>query len=223
MGDFATGWRKYEWRWRDQQLEQFKREFAQPVWLGGQDIAGRTILLHAEQGLGDTIQFSRYAKQVAALGATVVMEVPPALVSLLAHVEGVSHLVARGEPLPAFDYHCALLSLPLAFDTRLETIPAEVPYLHSESERVGAWRARLGHIPQPLIGLVWSGRSTHINDRNRSIPLADFLGLVAGPAQFVGLQKEVRAADEPLLRERQDIRHLGDEIDCAIVQTRVAW
>ncbi len=213
MGDFASGWRKYEWRWRDMQLEPFKRTFGQPLWLGKAPLAGKTILLHAEQGLGDTIQFARYATYAAKRGANVVMEVPPALLSLLTRLEGVSHLVGCGEPLPPFDYHCPLLSLPLAFDTRLDSVPAAVPYLCNEPERVAAWRLRLGDDGRPRVGLVWSGSVTHKNDRNRSIPLQALLPLLEAKAQFVSLQKDVRPADQAVLRERGDIQHIGEQLE----------
>jgi hypothetical protein len=193
-------------------LANVRRDFAQPLWLGEFDIAGKTVLLHAEQGLGDTIQFCRYAEKVAARGASVLMEVPPALLSLLAQVEGVRQLIGRGEPLPPFDCHCPLLSLPLAFDTRSDSIPAQVPYLRSEPERVGAWRRRLGDGKLPRVGLAWSGSATHLNDTNRSIPLEDFARVVCPEAQFVSLQKDVRAADERVLIGRRDVRHLGSEL-----------
>ena len=180
--------------------------------LGEPAIAGKTILLHAEQGLGDTIQFSRYAKFVAAQGARVVLEVQAPLRPLLAQVDGVSQLLVRGEALPAFDYHCPLLSLPLAFQTRIDNIPAEVPYLHSDPDRVRKWEVRLGPRMLPRVGLTWSGRAAHANDSNRSIALGDFAGLVCLHAQFVSLQKDLRAGDAQII-ERRGIKHFGDELD----------
>ena len=160
LGDFAEGWRKYEWRWGDEQFKGAKRHFAQPLWLGESDIAGRTILLHAEQGFGDTLQFCRYAKLVAALGATVVLEVQPSLVSLLSRLDGVTRAVARGAQLPAFDCHCPLLSLPLALNTRLDSIPAEVPYIRSDPQLVRQWQDRLGERKLPRVGLYGSAART---------------------------------------------------------------
>ena len=212
IGDFEVGWRKYEWRWRTEQFEPLKRDFEQPLWLGQQPIAGKTVLLHAEQGIGDTLQFCRYAERVAALGAAVVMEVQPPLRSLLSSLRGVSQLAVRGKPLPRFDYHCPLLSLPLAFQTTLASAPAEVPYLHSDPSRVRQWRERLGATTQPRVGLAWAGRAGQGNDQNRSIPLADFVGLVSRGAQFVSLQKELRPGDQELLSARRDVRHVGDEL-----------
>lgn len=213
LGDLEKGWRAHEWRSQVAQLEKAQRDFKQPLWLGEEPLAGKTILLHAEQGLGDTLQFCRYARLVASQGATVLMEVQPWLKSLLAKVEGVSQLLVSGETLPAFDYHCPLLSLPLAFKTTLASIPAEVPYLDSDPITVSKWRGKLGEQTLPRVGLVWSGSTTHRNDQNRSIPLADFARLVSDQFQLVSLQKEVRAADKLVLDERQDIQYFGDDLN----------
>jgi hypothetical protein len=113
----------YEWRWKREKTALKQRNFSQPLWLGTEDIVGKTLLLHAEQGLGDTIQFCRYAKLVKALGARVILEVPKALLGLLSGLEGVDELIEKGKALPAFDCHCPLLSLPLAFKTDLTNIP----------------------------------------------------------------------------------------------------
>jgi hypothetical protein len=182
------------------------------LWRGEQAIAGKTLLLHAEQGLGDTIQFCRFAKLAAARGATVLMELQLPLESLLADLDGVSSVLAQGETLPAFDYHAPLLSLPRAFDTRLDRIPAAIPYLHADPIHVGEWEAKLGDKALPRIGLAWSGSAEHKSDQKRSIPLAQMAELVSGHAQFVSLQKELRAADRVTLSERHDIRHFGDEL-----------
>lgn len=211
-GDFERGWREYEWRGRNDRLNPWKRDFSQPPWLGGQPIAGRTILLHAEQGLGDTIQFCRYARLVAERGATVLLEVQPPLRPLLEGLRGVSRLLTQGEALPAFDCHTPLLSLPLAFDTRLDSIPADVPYLGSDPERVDEWRARLGPRLLPRVGLTWSGTLGHKNDHNRSIPLAQCAGLLPGGVQAVSLQKDLRASDAATLEARGDILHFGDAL-----------
>jgi len=213
MGDFAEGWRQQEWRWRDEQFDSPKRDFAQPLWLGESAIAGKTVLLHAEQGLGDTVQFCRYAKLVAAKGATVLLEVPPALEPLLAQLDGVNQLLRKGEPLPAFDYHCPLLSLPLAFNTRLDNIPADIPYLYSDPARVGQWQAKLGPETVSRIGLMWAGNAAHKNDHNRSIALLEFVTLVSGQAQFVSLQKELRPGDDKILSQRPQLHHFGDELN----------
>src|SRR5262249_51226211 len=155
------------------------RDFQSPLWLGAEPLQGRTILLHSEQGLGDTLQFCRYAKQVAALGANVVLEVPPSLQPLLANLDGAARVLAYGDTLPLFAYHCPLLSLPLAFRTELDSIPDGVPYLRSDAARVQAWRQRLGAKTKPRIGLVWSGSLVNRNDHNRSVALTQLLPLVS--------------------------------------------
>ncbi len=213
LGDLVRGFDKHEWRWETEQHRSAKRNFLQPLWTGSDDVAGKTVLLHAEQGFGDTIQFCRYAPQVAARAARVVLEVQEPLRALMATLPGMAQIVSRGETLPEFDMHCPLLSLPCAFATRLETVPNATPYLHASAEAVASWKRRLGVRDRPRIGLAWSGRPTHKNDHNRSIDLAVFLHILAGlNATFVSLQRDVRAADGVALRERGDIIHFGDEL-----------
>jgi tetratricopeptide (TPR) repeat protein len=196
IGDFADGWREYEWRWETEQLRDEKRSFARPQWLGSDAIAGKTILVHAEQGFGDTIQFCRYVPLVASYGARVILEVPRPLRTLMGALAGTAHVVARGDDLPDFDQHCPLLSLPLAFGTRLETIPAATPYLSAPSDKTLAWRERLGQHQRPRVGLAWAGnpRKDMPNaarlDRQRSITfdrLAPALAITE--CDFYSLQK----------------------------------
>jgi tetratricopeptide (TPR) repeat protein len=189
-GKFREGWKEYEWRWDSGVLEREKRPFPQPLW-DGSKIAGRTILLHAEQGMGDTLQFIRYAPLVAKRGAKVIVECQPEMKELLASVEGVTHLAAKGEPLPDFDVHAPLMRLPLAFGTTLETIPARVPYISINPKLARVWRDRVRPAKSAFkVGLAWAGRPGHVNDRNRSSRLGDFLPLakVRGVA-FYSLQK----------------------------------
>ena len=129
LGDFAAGWLAYESRWQIGWLASQRRDFAAPLWLGAESLDGKTILLHAEQGLGDTIQFARYAPLLAARGATVILEVQRELVRLLSDLRGAAAVVARQSSLPAYDFHCPLMSLPLACGTMVATIPAAVPYI----------------------------------------------------------------------------------------------
>ncbi|HZB93642.1 MAG TPA: tetratricopeptide repeat protein [Stellaceae bacterium] len=220
LGDFARGWEKYEWRWQTPDFAPERRQFSRPLWLGREALAGRTILLHAEQGLGDTLQFCRYAPHLAAAGATILLGAPPPLVPLLHSLAGLAWLGARGDALPAFDFHCPLLSLPRACGTGLETIPAPIPYLHAAPERIAAI-APLLPPPAPLrIGLVWSGRAAHPNDRNRSLALERLDPLLALPGiAYVSLQRELRPADAAALARRPAItplgEHLGDFADTA--------
>ncbi len=212
MGDFNRGWEKSEWRWETRAAGNQKRNFAQPQWLGSDEIIGKTILLHAEQGLGDTIQFCRYVPLVAERAARVILEVQKPLHELMSTLPGTAQIVSRGDPLPDFDIHCPLLSLPLAFGTRLETVPSQTPYLRASSHAVMNWNARLGPKSRPRIGLAWSGRLMHKNDRNRSIGLSALLPLLDFDATYVSLQQDVRASDMAVLHERSGLLHFGDEL-----------
>lgn len=210
--EFARGWEKYEWRWRVKEAGA-ARVFETPLWLGHENISGKTILLYSEQGYGDTLQFCRYAARVAALGARVLMEVQPPLQALLARMPGPARVFAAGDPLPAFDYRCPLMSLPLAFHTGLQTIPAETPYLNADPARVEAWRTRLGPVDGPRIGIAWSGRPAFRNDHNRSIRLEGFVPLLTDTATFVSLQKELRDHDRETLARHPRIRYVGAELN----------
>lgn len=211
-GDYVQGGREFEWRWQTAQYASAYRQFEQPLWLGDAPLHGKTILLHAEQGLGDTLQFARYAKRLALLGAKVAMEVQPALQPLLATLDGDVQVVARGEPLPPFDYHCPLLSLILACQTTVDTIPAEVPYLASDAGRRAKWRARLGDTGRLRVGLAWAGSPGFANDRHRSLALASLEPLFGLPIQFVSLQKELRDGDRPMLDAHPGVLHFGEDL-----------
>lgn len=210
LGDFDTGWKEYEWRWKTGAFARHCRSFRSGLWLGEQAVSGKTILLHAEQGFGDTIQFIRYAPLLARQGARVVCEVQPELLPLLSQLENVE-LVASGAPLPAFDLHCPLLSLPLAFGTRLETIPSPAGYLDAPGKRREYWRDRLP-AGSPRVGFVWSGSSSHKNDGNRSISLARLSRpLKELPVAWVSLQTDLRGGDAEILRGLPNLLHLGDD------------
>ncbi len=212
LGDLKAGWVDYEWRWQQENMRQRLRKFIQPLWLGAEPVHGRTILLHSEQGLGDTLQFCRYAKLVNDLGARVVLEVPPPLKALLGTLDGVTQLLARGEKLPDFDLHCPLLSLPMACNTELANIPAPPGYIGSDAAKVAQGRASLGSQTKPRAGLVWSGSTLHINDQNRSILLRDFVNALPEGFQYLSLQKEVRKEDQLVLDSRTDIMAMGDRL-----------
>jgi tetratricopeptide (TPR) repeat protein len=191
-GNLAAGWEKYEARWNIGDLPP--RNFSQAQWRG-EPLEGKTILLHAEQGFGDTIQFLRYLPLVTARGGKIILEIQKALVPLVTPAANVT-IVARGEPLPPFDLHCPLLSLPLAFATTLQNIPASMPYLAAAADRVAHWGARIAGRPGVKVGIAWAGSPIHRNDRHRSIPIDKFKPLfeLAG-AQFFSLQVGARAAD----------------------------
>ena len=206
LGDFEKGWAGREWGRKCAAATFVDRAFARPAWLGETPVAGKTILLHGDEGLGDTIQFARYAALVAGLGARVILEVHDAVHPLLSGIEGVALCLKNGAALPDFDLHCPLSSLPLAFATRLETIPAPRSYLPAPPEaRVREWQARLGTHTKLRVGLVWSGNPAHNNDRSRSVPLAMMAPLLDVDARFVSLQKDPRPADQTVLHEKSEI------------------
>jgi tetratricopeptide (TPR) repeat protein len=196
MGDYVGGWREHEWRWRTNALRAGHRTYPQPLWLGETSLAERTILLHAEQGYGDVLQFCRFAPLVAALAESVVLEVPYTLTRLIRTMPGSQRVVPHNEALPAFDVHCPLLSLPLALGTTLETIPCALPYLRADPDQERAWRIRLGALPGLYVGLVWAGNprandpAANAIDRRRSMPLERLapLGRVPG-INLISLQK----------------------------------
>jgi hypothetical protein len=212
-GDFEQGWRGRETRWK-LPLGQLDRGFSQPLWLGDQPIAGKTILLHADEGLGDAIQFARYAPMVAALGARVILEVQPPIRRLLAGMSGVADCVDRPAATSlAFDLHCPLGTLPFAFKTRLDTIPGAEPYLPAPpAARLAEWDSRLGARDRLRVGLVWAGNAAHRNDRDRSMALRTLAPLLDCGAQFVSLQKDVREHDRAFLGERPDIVDLTADL-----------
>jgi tetratricopeptide (TPR) repeat protein len=220
QGDFAEGWPEYEWRWKTPDLNLGRRDFSQPQWRG-EPAAGQTLLIHAEQGFGDTLQFCRYAPLVAARGLRVVLEVPGPLVRLLQSLPGVESVIRAGEPLPRFDLHCPMLSLPLALGTTLDSIPNATPYLTADPARAEAWRVRLEATGarRPRIGLVWAGNSrAHLPqaasiDRRRSIDPDRLAQLFELPdLQFFSLQKDGPAAPSgfPLIDLMSEMADFAD-------------
>jgi tetratricopeptide (TPR) repeat protein len=211
LGQYEQGWSEYEWRWGTKDLAPFRRNFRAPQWLGDQSLEHKSILVYAEQGYGDMLQFARYVPLLARRGARAILEVPRPLFALFGSLEGVSQLVCRGDKLPASDFRCPLLSLPLAFRTNAHTIPADVPYLRAPSDRLAKWRERLAGHPGRKIGIAWSGRSY---PRNRSIPLADLEPLLSLPAvTFVSLQQELPDTDLARLADRPNVLHFGSALE----------
>jgi tetratricopeptide (TPR) repeat protein len=210
-GDFERGLTRSEWRWQNAALGLQKRNFVQPLWLGGAPIDGKTILLHSDQGMGDAIFFCRYVPMLAARGARVIVEVEEPLRELMSGLAGVSQCISKTEATPDFDLHCPMSSLPLAFETRLATIPAATPYLGVQ-ERSAEWEARLPPHDRPRIGLAWSGNPRHSNDHNRSIALEAFSPLLDLPAHFVSLQTDIRPDDAVTLRAHSRILDLGSAL-----------
>jgi tetratricopeptide (TPR) repeat protein len=213
LGDFTQGFANYEWRWK--RAGNAPRDFGVSQWRG-EDISGKMVLLHAEQGFGDTIQFVRYAPLLAARGAKIVLEVPDSLRPLLGAIDGVVAIISRVQPHPAIDLHCPLMSLPLALGTTLETVTASVPYMRTPADRIEAWRAKLPASGKLRVGLVWSGKPSHRNDHNRSIAFERLGPLLAQKdVDFVSLQREVRDADKAALEKSAVLRPDLDTADFA--------
>lgn len=204
VGDFAGGWADYEWRWRDGSgwIIREKRDFPQPLWSGREPLAGRTLLLHSEQGYGDTLQFCRYAKLLDDRGASVILEVPGALTPLLQSLVGATQIVTQGEALPTFDYYCPLLSLPLALSTSLATIPAGVPYLSPPEVYRRRWQERLPGRRAPRVGLAWSGGfranlpQLWSGNQRRNVPLEALAALNLSGIEYYSLQTDGHSRSE---------------------------
>jgi Tfp pilus assembly protein PilF len=212
IGDYHRGFSEYEWRWRRTGMPP-QRSRGRPLWLGEYPLAGKTILLHAEQGLGDTIHFARYVPLVAGRGGKVVIEVQPELKSLLSRLEGAAAVVARGETPPPFDVHCPLGSLPLALKTELQTVPAPTSCLSADDTHLKKWSARLQKIPHPRVAVAWSGNPAHDNDRNRSLPFGSLASLFTMAANFISIQRDLRSEDAARLAAETRLTHLGGELD----------
>ena len=213
-GNLPLGWSEHEYRWRTPHFLRDRRKLPQPLWKG-EPLKGSRILLRAEQGLGDTLQFVRYVPLVAARGGNVVLEVQTRLQRLLARSPGAAEVIRRGEALPEVDWQCPLMSLPLAFATDLNSIPAEIPYVQPDPAQIAAWGQRLAG-NSLRIGLAWGGSPTFPYERWRSIPLEQlapltqlegttFYSLQMGPqaSQVKQLGSGVRLID--LQDEQQDL------------------
>jgi tetratricopeptide (TPR) repeat protein len=211
-GNFKEGWKEYEWRWETEYLISSRRNFHQPLW-DGSDIKDRTILLHAEQGIGDTIQFIRYAPLVNQFGARIIFECYKELTSLLQGVNGIERVVIHGEELPEFDVHCPLLSLPLVFNTTIETIPAKVPYLNSDPLLTGKWKDRIQYDNSRCkVGIAWAGNPGFKQNRYRNCPLENFLPLAQlHSVTLYSLQKGEEAKQTKNLPEEMKLIDFTDE------------
>ena len=212
IGEYLEGWKLYEWRWKKEPQINSLRAYHQPLWLGDESIFHKTLLIYPEQGFGDYIQCIRYAALVEQLGAKVILEVPSELMTLCSTLKGQPILIENGKPLPSFDYHCPVMSLPLALKTTVETIPAQIPYLYADDQRKKRWNEKLGNKTVTRIGLVWSGSTTHKNDHNRSLLLNQLTSLLVLPVEFHSLQKEIREIDVKTLTYFSKIHQHQDDL-----------
>ncbi|WP_244547747.1 tetratricopeptide repeat protein [Bradyrhizobium sp. OK095] len=197
-GDLVNGFEAYRWRRKCKSLSDGDPEFTEPEWQG-EPLDGRTLLLFAEYGLGDALHFVRYLPMVAAKGGRIILQVQPALAALLRQLPDVT-VISRGEPLPPFDLQLPLMSLPRVFGTTLDTIPADVPYLHPDPAKLSRWRAALADVKALKVGVVWAGNIRHKGDRQRSLSAASVLPRLVMPGvQLYSLQKDPRPEDGEVL------------------------
>lgn len=213
-GELSAAWPLFDARWKMEEARGTERTFDQPAWDGG-SLEGKTILLYAEQGFGDTLQFVRYAKLVKQRGATVILEAPRRLVPFLLTVEGIDRLIAKDEAdRPAFDVQAALLSLPALLQTTLESIPADVPYLSANPDKISQWKSRIEAIPGLRVGIAWQGKKSYLRDATRSIPLMNFSRLAEIPGvHLLSLQKGHGSDQLQRLGDSGRIHDLGAELD----------
>ncbi len=226
LGELPAAWEMHEARLLIPQGIGGRRQHPQRRWRGESDIAGRRILLHAEQGLGDTIMFARYAAMVAELGATVYLEVQTGMRAALHGLARVAAIYEFGEHLPEFDLHCPLMSLPWIFQTRLDTIPNTTPYLTPRPERAAVWERRFGQWRNMRVGLAWSGRATHASDLTRSVPLSLLTPLLTrGDIDVHVVQPEIRPDDRAVLNALPNVAdhssQLTDFAETAALMTQM--
>jgi Tfp pilus assembly protein PilF len=212
-GCYGEGWQLFEWRWKTTFLNLQPRDFKQPLWLGQESITNKIILIHHEQGLGDSIQFSRYIPLLEKYNPKeIILDSPQPLISILSSLRGNFKIITLGDPLPHFDYYCPIMSLPLAFKTALESIPSEIPYLFADEDKISLWAEKPGLKIKPRVGLVWSGFKGHKNDRNRSLSLRQLDSIFSLPFEFHSLQKEIRDHDLEVLNSYDQIHQHQDEL-----------
>jgi len=188
LGQFERGWREYKYRYSLPTTIELARKVQRPRW-AGQRLEGKTILIHDEQGFGDTFQFLRLLRNVREYGGRIILQVHAALQPLAARLGWHDLLLTRGQLPPAFDLHCELMSLPDVLGLRLPDLPGPIPYLAPDPAHLQKWQARLAELPRPIVALAWAGTPTHPNDRNRSLRLEQLAPLGAAKASFISVQK----------------------------------
>ncbi len=209
-GDFKNGWKQYEWRWKDLSGNAVVRNFKEPLWDGKTSLKGKSILLFSEQGLGDTIQFSRYIVLVKALGAKIILETHKELLNIVSSIDSGITVVLVGQKLPKFDYQCPLMSLPLKFETELKSIPSPTYYIYADKSLVSKWKKKIGSQQKSLVGIAWEGNPLHKNDHNRSILLAELIPYLPKKHTYIGLQKDIRKSNLETLKKNAMINNLID-------------
>ena len=213
LGEFDRGWREYRHRYSLAHTARIERKVQRPRW-DGRRIPGQTLLIHDEQGFGDTFQFLRmvpWAKQHS--GARVILEINRETLSLAKRTQGFDEILVRGTLPPAFDVHCEMMSLPMAMGLRVADLPGAIPYLSADPNRLAKWRRRLAKLPRPLVALVWAGRPEHHNDANRSMTLADLAPLALPGVTLLAVQRGPRADEARSPPAGMSLITLSDGID----------
>ena len=212
VGDLKEGFRLYEYRWKTAHFQSQLRHFTQPLWLGDKDLSGKTILLHSEQGLGDSIQFCRYIKFFNSMKCRVLLEIERPLMSLMQSLLPEECVFEKGSCLPPFDYHCPLMSLPQAFGTTIHNIPLNGPYLTPHQTRITYWQELLQKRNKPCIGLAWRGNPNHVSDRRRSAQLVEIVGFLSEDCDWVSLEKFPTKEELSLIKQTRHMKQFGVEI-----------
>jgi len=212
IGDYKNAWLLYEYRWASAHFPSPRRNFAKPLWLGQHSLKGKNILLHSEQGLGDTIQFCRYIKKFENIKCNVFLEVEKPLLRIMQSLLPKERLFEKGSTLPCFDFHCPLMSLPLAFSTTIETVPFPSAYLKANPERVIVWKQKLGKKTRPRIGLAWQGNKAHPKDKTRSLSIKEIFTDLSSDFEWYSLQRDLTLDEERLITNSKTIIHFGKEI-----------
>jgi tetratricopeptide (TPR) repeat protein len=221
-GDLAQGLQQYEWRWRKPAYLTLAQQYTQPRWLGDTPLQGKTILVYAEQGLGDTLQMVRYIAPLVARGARAILQVQEALLPLLDDIGGAT-VIGKQQALPPHDLQIPLMSLPLTLGPQFDAIPVDVPYIHADTLRSAQWQSRLGSASAPRVGLAWAGNPKHDNDSQRSIPLRKLRRLLQPGFEFIPLQRDLGAAERLQLASEPGLRsHAAAQTDFAETAALVA-
>jgi tetratricopeptide (TPR) repeat protein len=213
-GEYEEGWQLYEYRRYKQDLKGSYPIYEQPLWLGQESVTDKILYIYPEQGLGDFIQFCRYGPLVEKLGAKVILKVPDALYTMIKTMGLNAKIVRNDEKVEEFDFHCPIMSLPLAFKTTVETIPNKIPYFFSDQLKKNYWQRKFAHVTNSLkVGLVWSGSKDHKKDHDRSLRLEQLTPILDLPVTFYSLQKEVREQDKITLSKLNHIQQYHEELN----------
>ena len=209
---YEDAWPLFEYRWHSPNFTSPNRSFDKPLWLGNEPLDGKKILIHSEQGLGDSLQFCRYVKLVRNLGCQIYLEVEKPLMRIMSELLPANCIFEKNSKLPNFDFHCPMMSLPLAFNTGIRTIPGKTPYLSPCDSDKKLWKNRLGTKTKPRIGIAWQGNPAHVNDTKRSIPLKKVIDYLPPDFEWISLQKDISTEDQNIIKSTSKLHHFGEDI-----------